>query len=115
MSYIAPYTNIQKTRAPSVSGFFANNYGTRTTSPATMRDATMAFHASGNMSPNLKDPLTPTAPESPASPKVTEQPFDFYLNNERTRSGMLSTFFGRNLELPQNKMRRAGLSSYMNS
>lgn len=115
MSYIAPFTNIQKTRAPSVSGFFANNYGTRTTQPSTMRGVSMPFHTSGNMSLNLNNPLNPNPPAAPASPKVTEQPFDFYLNKERTRSGMLSTFFGRNLELPQNKMRRAGLSSYMNS
>lgn len=115
MSYIAPATfRNSTTQAPSVSGFFANNYGTRTTQSATARAPIMATRPNGNMSPNLKDPLDPIPPAAPTTPKVTEQPFDFYLNKERTRNGMLSTFLGRNLELPQTKMKQAGLSSYMN-
>lgn len=69
---------------------------------------------SANMSKDLNNNIIPGKPAAPSAPRITEQPFDFYINQERTRNGMLSTFLGRNLDLPQTKMRRAGLSNYLN-
>lgn len=102
-------------RAPTVKASQGTQPATGTTSSlfSSARMPTQPGVMSGNMSTNLPKTMNPLAPAAPQAPKITENITDQYFEKEKTKSGMLSTFLGRDTSLSSNVRRRNELSNLL--
>lgn len=75
---------------------------------------TLPSGAVGNVKSSMVNPTpSPTPPEPPQSPKVTQSPYLDSLFQEKNRKGQLSTLLGRDMTLPTEANRNARLAGLL--
>ena len=110
----APTVKASQSAQPSAAA--QQQPATGTTSSLFGSTTTRAFTSPsgpGFKTKDLPKTMNPLAPAAPKAPKITENITDQYFEKEKTKSGMLSTFLGRDTSLSSNVRRRNELSNLL--